>query len=159
MSDWLVAYTEPNREAKAVRFGPLFGLSCYCPQTYADGRRGRVNRPLFPGYLFVANSWAGAATAAREAIGIAGLVRLGDRPGLVGQGAIDAVKIRGVGGIVPLPDPRPPVRPLRPGMRIRVNLAAGPVDAVSRGRQGSKRSVVYIGKPGGERLRAVVENQ
>ena len=139
---------KPNREAKAVRFGPLFGLSCYCPQTYADGRRGRVNRPLFPGYLFVANSWAGAAAAAREAIGIAGLVRLGDRPALMGQGAIDAVKGR----------PRPPVRPLRAGQRIRVNLAMGPVDAVFRARQGSKRSVVYIGKPGGERLRAVVEN-
>ena len=94
MSNWLVAYTEPHCEAKAVRFGALFGLSCYCPQTYADGRRGRVNRPLFPGYLFVANSWAGAATAAREAIGIAGLVRLGDRPALMGQGAIDAVKGR-----------------------------------------------------------------
>ena len=67
MSDWLVAYTEPHCEAKAVRFGPLFGLSCYCPQTYADGRR----RPLFPRYLFVAN-FAGAASAARAAIGIAG---------------------------------------------------------------------------------------
>ena len=159
MSDWLVAYTEPHCEAKAVRFGPLFGLSCYCPQTYADGRRGRVNRPLFPGYLFVANSWAGAAAAARSAIGIAGLVRLGDRPALVGQGAIDAVKIREVGGIVPLPKKEPPVRPLRPGMRIRVNLATGLVDAVFRARQGTKRSVVYLGKPGGGQVRAVVENQ
>jgi len=150
MSDWLVAYTEPHCEAKAVRFSALFGLSCYCPQTYADGRRGAgATRPLFPGYLFVANSWPGAATAAREAIGIAGLVRLGDRPALVGQEAIDAVKGREVG------DPRPPVRPLRAGQRIRVNLAMGPVDAVFRARQGSKRSVVYIG---GERLRAVVEN-
>jgi len=34
----------------------------------------------------------------------------------------------------------------------------GPVDAVFRARQGRKRSVVYVGKPGGERLRAVVEN-
>src|SRR5262249_52851437 len=120
MSDWLVAYTEPNREAKAVRFGALFGLSCYCPQTYADGRRGRVTRALFPGYLFVANSWVGAADAARSAIGIAGLVRLGDRPALIGQEAIDAVKIREVGGVIPLPDPsasaQAPVRPLRPGM-------------------------------------------
>src|SRR5262249_26884926 len=99
MSDWLVAYTEPHCEAKAVRLSALCGLSCYCPQTYADGRRGAgATRPLFPGYLFVANSWPGAATAAREAIGIAGLVRLGDRPALVGQEAIDAVKGREVGG-------------------------------------------------------------
>src|SRR5262245_41374981 len=150
MSDWLVAYTEPNCEAKAVRFGPLFGLSCYCPQTYADGRRGRrLQRPLFPGYLFVANCLGGSACAARVAAGIAGLVRLGDRPALVGEGAIDAVKGREVEGIVPPLEQVPPVRPLRPGMRIRVKLAAGLVDAVFRARQGSKRSVVYLGRPGG----------
>src|SRR5215831_11879607 len=107
-------------------------------------------------FRVISNSWVGAAAAARSAIGIAGLVRLGDRPALVGQGAIDAVKGREVGGIVPLPDPsasaQAPVRPLRAGMPIRVNLAMGPVDAVFRARQGSKRSVVYIGARGGERL-------
>ena len=162
MSDWLVAYTEPHCEAKAARFGPLFGLSCYCPQTNADGRRGRVNRPLFPGYLFVANSWAGTAAAARSAIGIAGLVRLGDRPALLRQEAIDALHAREVGGIVPLPEKEPPERnsiALRPGMRIRVNLAAGLVNAVFRARQGSRRSVVYLGRPSGGQVRAVVENR
>jgi transcription antitermination factor NusG len=157
--DWLVAYTEANSEAKAVRFGPLFGLSCYCPQTYAVVGRGRLERPLFPRYLFVANSWSGAAAAARRVFGVAGLIRQGNNPALIGQGAIDAVKAREIGGVIPPPPSSPPARVLRPGMRIKVDSAVGLVDAVFRARRGHKRSLVYIGKPGGGRLRAVVENR
>jgi transcriptional antiterminator RfaH len=128
MSYWSVARLQPQRERLALQCLALRGFTVYLPRIRemrttsqvvgAAGMRRRrgveVERPLFPGYLFIfiELQWYDARTAP----GVLRILLNGDQPAHVPDSVIDDIRKREVGGIVRLP--KPPR--LRPGDRVRV---------------------------------------
>lgn len=121
-SHWYVAQTRPHSEAKASEHLRRQNFSIYLPRYLKQRRHARrieqIAAPLFPGYLFVAVDMAKQRWLSIDStIGVARLVRDGDRPVPVAQAVIDAIKGReDAEGFVRL-DRRPR---FLPGDKIRV---------------------------------------
>ena len=106
---WIAVATHPNAEGQAVQNLKRQGYECYCPYTRVLRRHARrsemVNRPFFPGYLFVRldptrDQWR-PITYSR---GVRAIVRFGEDLGVVPQGLVESLiaKEEG-GGLKPLP--------------------------------------------------------
>jgi transcriptional antiterminator RfaH len=121
-ASWYVARTNPHAEAKASLHLRRQGYEVYLPRYFKQRRHARriekVAAPLFPSYLFVAIELATQRWLSIDStIGVARLVRQGDRPALVPQSVIDALMRRhDAEGCVQL-DRRPR---FSPGDKIRV---------------------------------------
>jgi transcriptional antiterminator RfaH len=98
-SRWYVAQTHPHGEAKASVHLRRQGFSVYVPRYLKQRRHARrvekIAAPLFPSYLFVSidlrtQRWL----AIDSTIGVARLVRDGNRPAPVPQLVIDALICR-----------------------------------------------------------------
>ena len=87
---WHLVHTKPRQEQVALVNLQRQGYECYLPQWRVQKRsRGKlqqVTEPLFPRYLFIrldssdqGKSWA----PVRSTLGVARLVRFGDRPAVV----------------------------------------------------------------------------
>jgi transcriptional antiterminator RfaH len=96
-SRWYVAQTRPHSENKASAHLRRQGFDVYLPRYLKQRRHARriekVAAPLFPNYLFVAvdmttQRWL----SIQSTIGVARLVREGDRPAPVRQHVIDTLK-------------------------------------------------------------------
>ncbi len=125
-SRWYVAQTHPHGEAKASLHLRRQGFEIYLPRYLKSRRHARrvdtVAAPLFPGYLFVAidmttQRWL----SIQSTIGVARLVRDGDRPAAVPLHVLEALKCReDAGGFVQLQ--RPPR--FLPGDKVRIREGA-----------------------------------
>ena len=106
--DWLVARTQPHKESCAIAHLERQGFRVYCPlikRTVRHARRSRdVLRPLFPGYVFVANDRSERGW--RPIIGTRGvhsLVCTGVVPSKLPKAVVDALKAREVDGLIVSP--------------------------------------------------------
>jgi transcriptional antiterminator RfaH len=96
-SRWYVAQTRPHAENKASAHLLRQGFGVYLPrykkQRHHARRLETVVVPLFPGYLFVAVDMAAQRwQAIQSTIGVARLVRDGERPAPAPQQVIDTLK-------------------------------------------------------------------
>ena len=124
--DWMVVETHPNRETLALENLGRQLYRTYCPKVSKRVRHARraydVARPMFPGYVFVeANRHAARWRPILSTLGVRGLVRAGDRPGLLRGDFVTALQAREIDGVICLPE-----RNLAAGQRVAVQ--GGPMD-------------------------------
>lgn len=117
---WGVVNTHPHREREAAFNLERQSFAVYLPRFARIVRHARrtseVERPLFAGYMFVGidpgrTAWRPIAST----VGVRGIVRFGERPALVDDGFIAALRARERDGLIVLPD-----RPYEPGESVRV---------------------------------------
>lgn len=106
---WVAVATHPNAEGQAVRNLERQGYECYCPRTRVLRRHARrsetVERPFFPGYLFVRldlgrDRWR----PIMHSRGVRAIVRFGEEPGVVPEGVVESLMAREAGeGLDPPP--------------------------------------------------------
>lgn len=98
-TQWYVAHTQPNAEARALANLVRQGFCSYLPRYRARRRHARrvdiVSRPLFPRYVFVAidldqQRWR----AIQSTFGVSHLVCNGERPAPVAAAIVDAIRAR-----------------------------------------------------------------
>ena len=139
MAYWACVQTEPQREWVAQHFLELSEFEVYFPRVLecriVRTRRTDMVRPLFPCYLFarIELQWS----RARWSIGVTRLILDGERPAIVPDAIIDALRRRERGGCVQLPK-----RPRwRPGDRVKITT--GPFQG---------HLAIYQGMPARERV-------
>lgn len=98
-SRWHVVQTHVNAEGKAAANLARQGFSIYLPRYLKRRSHARkvetVARPLFPRYLFVAIDLASQRwRAIQSTLGVSHLVCVGDRPALVEDRVIGALRAR-----------------------------------------------------------------
>ena len=121
---WIAVATHPNAEGQAVQNLKRQGYQCYCPRTRVTRRHARrsetVERPFFPGYLFVRldrtrDQWR----PIMHSRGVRTVVRFGEKLGIVPQGVIERLLAReDYGGLMRLP---PAAERLEVGQRVSLN--------------------------------------
>lgn len=99
VSKWLVAYTNPRREADVVRTVERRAFEAYVPAMTVTHRRQTVERPVFPRYVFVGLRPGQEAYGLRETPGLEGLVRFDGKPVTVGHGLIERLHAEECGGV------------------------------------------------------------
>lgn len=96
---WIAVATHPNAEGQAVQNLNHQGYECYCPRTRVLRRHARrsetVERPFFPGYLFVRldlsrDRWR----PIMHSRGVRTIVRFGEEPGVVPDGVVEGLMAR-----------------------------------------------------------------
>ncbi|MFT7574934.1 MAG: transcriptional antiterminator RfaH [Alphaproteobacteria bacterium] len=105
---WAVADTQVHRECVAIENLTRQGYTGYCPMIARRIRHARrwrdVQRPLFPGYVFILCS---SATQNWRPIfstyGIKNLLCQGNRPSLIPGEFIESLKLREMDGVVVAP--------------------------------------------------------
>lgn len=127
-SSWVAVSTHPHREYVALDNLQRQGFNGYCPSIRRSRSHARkveeVRRPLFPGYVFVRlqpdrERWRPIMST----YGVRSLVRCGDRPGVIDQRFIQALKSREVDG-----DIVRPAQPYEVGQQVR--LVSGAFDGI-----------------------------
>lgn len=99
MHQWYVVHTKPRQEVVARTNLERQGYTTYYPQIPRSRRRRQswqqLAEPLFPRYLFVRLALGEDDFAPiRSTLGVMGLVRFGNRPGVVSEQAITAIRRR-----------------------------------------------------------------
>jgi transcriptional antiterminator RfaH len=97
MKGWLVVYTHPLAEAKALANLRQQGYEAYLPWCRRWRRHARrreiVRRPLFPRYLFVAfDAMTTRWRPILSTVGVASVVRQGDQPLPVPSSIVDEIR-------------------------------------------------------------------
>ena len=120
---WVVVATHANAEGQAVQNLKRQGYQCYCPRIRVTRRHARrsetVERPFFPGYLFVRldrtrDQWR----PIMHSRGVRTVVRFGETLGVVPQGVIENLLAREDDGGLRLP---PAADRLEVGQRVSLN--------------------------------------
>ena len=126
---WAVADTQVHRECVAIENLIRQGYTGYCPMIGRRVRHARrwrdVQRPLFPGYVFIL--WSSAAQNWRpifSTYGIKNLLCQGNRPSLVSGEFVESLKLREKDGVVVAP-----VRQFEEGQSVC--LAGGTFDGLT----------------------------
>ena len=120
---WIAVATHPNAEGQAVQNLKRQGYECYCPRTRVSRRHARrietVERPFFPGYLFVRlDRTRDQLRPIMHSRGVRTVVRFGDELGIVPWGVIESLLAReGDGGL----KPPPAAERLKVGQRVALN--------------------------------------
>jgi len=105
---WFVVHTHPRAEKLAAAHLRNQGFTTYLPcyrKRRSHARRTEiVQAPLFPRYLFIKMSeeqphWR----AVRSTVGVADIVRQGERPAPAPEGIVEAIQARETDGMVSLP--------------------------------------------------------
>lgn len=140
---WGVVNTQPHRECIAESNLRRQGFPVYLPRLKKTVRHARhqsyVDRPLFPGYLFVGidpamTIWRPIAST----VGVRAIVPAGASPALVDHRMIDAIRDRERDGYIVLP-----ARPYQQGERICV--VGGPfAGAVAKVIESSDRDRIIV---------------
>jgi transcriptional antiterminator RfaH len=125
---WLAANCHANQEAIALRHLARQNYEAYCPvflKRRSHARRiEQVQRPLFPGYLFIRlNPDRDRWRPILSTIGVRTLVRFGERLGTISDDFIAGLRSREKDGLLVLPETRYEV-----GQEIR--LSEGPFDGI-----------------------------
>lgn len=91
---WTVVHSHPNRETWAAENLIRVGYQTYLPlyATTAGKQRRPVERPLFPGYLFLGLEPGQGWVAAWHALGVHKLCMFGGRPSIVPAPALEALR-------------------------------------------------------------------
>lgn len=125
---WAVISTHPHKEHVAVKNLRRQAFQTYCPKLRRSIRKARrfhyVERPLFPGYVFVRfapqrDQWRPILST----IGVRTLLRFGGEIAILDERFIAELKARERDGVVVAPDKR-----YQPGQRVKIN--GGPFDGV-----------------------------
>ena len=144
---WYALHVRSNFERQVVTFlrgrrGPETFLPTYRTRSRRPDAVGPVERPLFPGYLFVRlETFDAARVAVLQAPGVVRLVEFGGRAAPVEDEVIGSLRIIVSGSEEARPHP-----PLREGHVVRVvgGPFAGAVGRLTRGRGRKPRLVVTI---------------
>ena len=93
---WFAVSTRPRNEARALTNLERQGWRCFCPLISGTTRSGRrlitLQRPLFPGYLFVAiDPLRGRWRAIDSTFGVRSVVTCGDAPAKLPSGCIETL--------------------------------------------------------------------
>ena len=120
---WIAVATHPNAEGQAVQNLKCQGYDCYCPRTRVLRSHARrsdtVDRPFFPGYLFVRldqtrDQWR----PIMHSRGVRTVVRFGERLGIVPQDVIESLLAREEDGGL---KSSPAAERLKVGQRVSLN--------------------------------------
>lgn len=145
---WFVAQTQPNSEARAVKFLTSADFDCqtvYFPRILQRrahaGRVDFVPRPFLPRYLFVLDEGQGIRPV-RYAPGISHVVLQPSGPVFVYDAALDLIRSREKDGYVQL---EPSMRPnyFRRDDPVIVEMDGGDLRALFQHQSGSHRAVVF----------------
>lgn len=113
MDRWYVAQTHVRAEETALAQLKRQGFRAYLPRYRKKRRHARrtelVERPLFPGYLFVCLDVARTRwRPIKSTIGIRQLICNGDKPLAVPEGVVEDIRARETDeGLVPVSEPVP----------------------------------------------------
>jgi len=116
---WYVIQTKPKREGEACRNLCGLGLECLFPKIFDyriwNGRYLTIEKPLFPGYLFVKLVLSKHYYNIRWTKGVARFVGWGDMPAPIAEEVVEIIRNR--------MDEQGRVRmgrDLRPGQQVRI---------------------------------------
>lgn len=127
-ADWAVLNTHPHKEPLALDNLLRQSFSPYCPMVRKRVKHGRrytdVLRPMFPGYVFVQlaperQMWRPLLST----YGVRRMIRFGERPALLADGFVQALRAREIEGAISRPAERVQVGD-------RVVLAGGAFDGL-----------------------------
>lgn len=122
MDRWYVAQTHSRAEETALAHLKRQGFRAYLPRYRKKRRHARktelVERPLFPGYLFVCLDVARMRwRPIRSTVGVRLLICDGDRPLAVPEGVVEDIRARETeDGVVPIAE----TPPFAPGDTVQV---------------------------------------
>ena len=114
---WHAVHTKPRQEAVAEVFLSQSGIETFYPKI-APGK------PLFTGYLFTKFDEETQRRLVKYSKGVSSIVSFGDKPALVDESLIDAIKARIKDGFVHLDPPS-----FKKGERVEIK--EGPLEGVS----------------------------
>lgn len=126
---WAVVSTHSHKEQLALDHLSRQNFEAYCPRIRKRISHARrvlnVERPLFPGYVFVRvaasrDQWR----PIQSTIGVRALVRFGNHLGLLDEDFIASLRARERDGVVVAPE-----IPYQPGQRVK--LVGGPFEGVT----------------------------
>ncbi len=126
---WAVVNTHSHKEQLALEHLRRQSFEVYCPRIWkriSHARRSlNVERPLFPGYVFVRITMSGDQwRPILSTVGVRTLVRFGNQLGLLDDAFIASLRARERDGVVVAPE-----TPYQPGQRVK--LVGGPFDGVT----------------------------
>ena len=113
---WHAVHTKPRQEAVAEVFLSQSGIETFYPKI-APGK------PLFTGYLFTKFDEETQRRLVKYSKGVSSIVSFGDKPALVDESLIDAIKARIKDGFVHLDPPS-----FKKGERVEIK--EGPLEGV-----------------------------
>ena len=114
---WHAVHTKPRQEAVAEVFLSQSGIETFYPKI-APGK------PLFTGYIFTKFDEETQRRLVKYSKGVSSIVSFGDKPALVDESLIDAIKARIKDGFVHLDPPS-----FKKGERVEIK--EGPLEGVS----------------------------
>lgn len=114
---WHAVHTKPRQEAVAEVFLSQSGIETFYPKI-APGK------PLFTGYLFTKFDEETQRRLVKYSKGVSSIVSFGDKPALVDESLIDAMKARIKDGFVHLDPPS-----FKKGERVEIK--EGPLEGLS----------------------------
>jgi len=126
---WAVVNTHSHKEQLAIEHLHRQSFEVYCPRIRKRISHARrfveVERPLFPGYVFVRITASGDQwRPILSTTGVRTLVRFGNQLGLLDDVFISSLRARERDGVVIAPE-----TPYQPGQRVK--LVGGPFDGVT----------------------------
>jgi transcriptional antiterminator RfaH len=126
-ASWIVVATQTHRESLACDNLLRQGYEVYCPKVLKHIRHARkaldVQRPLFPGYLFVAWKEPFIVRSIDGTYGVRSIVRNGATPALLQGSFVASLRAREVDGLIGQPEPS-----LKPGQAVTID--GGPFDGL-----------------------------
>lgn len=140
---WYVVQSKPREDTRALANLERQGFTCYCPMRSVEklqqGRRTKIEGPLFPGYLFIRLKEVGQGWAPiRSTRGVLQLVRFNDYPLPVPDDVVERIRSR-------LMQVQYSVPYLQPGERVRITH--GPfahLEAIFLAGDGSERVLLLM---------------
>ena len=91
-TDWHLITFRPNQSTRAERNLAEQGVTCYVPRIGKSAKARTRRRELFPGYGFIRTSDAGRLSAVSSTPGVSRLLRFNDRPALISDDWVSAIK-------------------------------------------------------------------
>lgn len=120
---WLALATHPHKERIAQDSLRRQGFEPYCPFLQKVVRHARksqlVLRPLFPGYIFAGVASDAEWRSMHSTVGVRRVLSYGERPCLLSNGFIKALKAREVDGVIVKP-----TLPYKVGQHVRLTKGA-----------------------------------
>lgn len=112
-TEWVVAYTNPKREADVARTLSRRAFAAYVPSMTVTRRRQAVLHPLLPRYVFLGLRGKLTLYDLRETPGLEGLVRVGGQPAHVAPELVAGLRLQEQQGLFDFTDEREAERAAR----------------------------------------------
>ncbi|CAO4162661.1 Transcription antitermination protein RfaH [Methylorubrum populi] len=139
-AEWVVAYTDPKREADVARTLRRRAFAAYVPAMTVTRRRQTVTQPLLPRYVFIGLRGRLTLYDLRQTPGLEGVVRTGGKPSFVAPGLVAGLRLQEEAGLFDFTTEREAERAARAFADSRAaRMAALPLAATVRLVQGPWR--------------------